>query len=99
MEDRIAGKEEKRCRAGKQESYGMKDRRGRDGREEKQEWKTGRQGERKEKQGWTKEEGMTSKKDGRMSKCLNVKVRESKRVDQKSISHKQQHCTRTKIQW
>ncbi len=47
----------------------MKDRRGRDGREEKQEWKTGRQGGRKEKQGWTTEEvGMTSKTDGRMSK-------------------------------
>ncbi len=90
-EERIAGKEERRSRAGKHErngwktaKAGMEDRRSRSERQ-------------KQNQGWTKEEvGMTSKKDGRMSKWLNVNVRESKRVDQKSISHKQQHCTRTK---
>ena len=43
----------------------MKDSKGGDGIQEKQDWKTGRQGERKEKQGWTKEEvGMPSKKMG-----------------------------------
>jgi hypothetical protein len=61
----------------------MKDSKGGDGIEEKQEWKTGRQGERKEKQGWTKEEvGMTS---GKMGGCVNVNVRERKPVDQKGI--------------